>query len=76
MRSQHATVDPLPWFPCDWASSTWAVTPFIYWWSTRAVAGSLKVHMFLVAGQVEKAIVSGLKEHLDEEAVLVAELLA
>ncbi|MFN8050605.1 MAG: DUF2505 family protein [Acidimicrobiales bacterium] len=44
--------------------------------STRAVAGSLKVHMFLVAGQVEKAIVSGLKEHLDEEAQLVAELLA
>ena len=36
--------------------------------ATRSVAGDLEVHMFLVGGQVEKAIVSGLSEHLAEES--------
>ena len=44
--------------------------------SNRSVSGDLRVRIFLVAGQVERAIVSGLREHLDEEAVLVARLLA
>lgn len=43
--------------------------------SSRTVAGELKVRVLLVAGQVEKAIVSGLKEHLAEEAEVVATLL-
>ena len=41
----------------------------------RNVSGSLKVHVLLVGGQVEKAIVSGLTEHLEEEAGIVAGLL-
>lgn len=43
--------------------------------SVRRVTGDLKVKVLLVGGQVEKAIVSGLTEHLDEEAQLVAKLL-
>jgi hypothetical protein len=35
--------------------------------SRRDVAGALKVHALLVGGQVERAIVSGMKEHLAEE---------
>jgi hypothetical protein len=35
--------------------------------SRREVTGSLKVHALLVGGQVERAIVSGMKEHLAEE---------
>jgi hypothetical protein len=34
----------------------------------RDVSGDLKVHALLVGGQVEKAIVSGMREHLVEEA--------
>jgi hypothetical protein len=33
----------------------------------RSVHGDLKVHMLLVGSQVERAIVSGLREHLTEE---------
>ena len=43
--------------------------------SQRLVTGDLRVRVLLVAGQVERAIVAGLKEHLDEEATLVAKLL-
>jgi hypothetical protein len=43
--------------------------------STRNVSGDLKVHVLLVGGKVERVIVDGLKEHLDEEAKLVARLL-
>lgn len=35
----------------------------------RVTAGHVKVHMPLVGGRVERAIVSGLKEHADAEAV-------
>jgi hypothetical protein len=34
------------------------------------------VRILLVGGQVERAIVDGLKEHLAEEAQLVAKILA
>jgi len=44
--------------------------------SVRHVIGSLKVRVLLVGGQVERAIVEGLTEHLDEEAKLIAEILA
>lgn len=44
--------------------------------SVRHVSGELKVRVLLVGGQVEKAIVDGLKEHLAEEAELVAKILA
>lgn len=37
----------------------------------RRVEGDLRVRALLVAGQVERAIVSGLTEHLDAEAVQV-----
>ena len=37
----------------------------------RRVEGDLRVRALLVAGQVERAIVSGLTEHLDAEAVEV-----
>ena len=43
--------------------------------SRRTVSGNLRVHVLLVSGQVERAIVSGLQEHLSEEARLVAEFL-
>lgn len=33
----------------------------------RSIEGDLRVRALLVAGQVERAIVSGLSEHLDEE---------
>lgn len=36
--------------------------------ATRTVAGDLRVRVLLVGGQVERAIVGGLREHLDEEA--------
>lgn len=42
----------------------------------RILAGDLRVRVLLVGGQVERAIVSGLTEHMDEEAVVVAEILA
>lgn len=42
----------------------------------RDVSGELRVHVLFVGGQVEKAIVSGLTEHLEEEAVVVADLLS
>jgi Protein of unknown function (DUF2505) len=38
----------------------------------RVVTGVLKVHVPLVGGKVEHAIVDGLKEHADEEAKLLA----
>lgn len=44
--------------------------------STRTVAGSLKVRVPLVGGQVERVIVNGLVEYLDEEAAHVARYLA
>jgi hypothetical protein len=36
--------------------------------SIREVTGDLTVHALLVGGQVEKAIVSGMRDHLAEEA--------
>jgi hypothetical protein len=36
--------------------------------TVRTVEGDLKVKVLLVAGQVERALVSGLKEHLEAEA--------
>ncbi len=42
----------------------------------RRIAGELKVRMLLVGSQVEKAIVSGLQEHLGEEAVVAAARLS
>jgi hypothetical protein len=43
--------------------------------STRSVSGDLKVHALLVGGQVEKAIVSGMREHfVDEERVVATRL--
>lgn len=44
--------------------------------SIRDVSGDLRVRVLLVGGQVERAIVDGLKEHLTEEAELVAKLLS
>ncbi|NLA34072.1 MAG: DUF2505 family protein [Actinobacteria bacterium] len=44
--------------------------------STRTVAGSMKVRVPLVGGQVERVIVNGLVEYLDEEAAHVARYLA
>ncbi len=42
----------------------------------RSVAGDLKVRMPLVGGQVERAIVSGLREHLAAEALLLGRWIA
>jgi hypothetical protein len=39
------------------------------------VTGDVRVRVLLVGGQVERAIVSGLTEHLAEEAAVVADLL-
>ncbi len=39
--------------------------------TVRHATGDLRVRMALVAGRVERAIVSGLQEHLDAEAPLV-----
>ena len=44
--------------------------------TVRRVAGELKVRMLLVGGQVERAIVSGLEEHLAEESEQAAARLA
>ncbi len=44
--------------------------------TVRRVAGELKVRMLLVGGQVERAIVSGLEEHLAEESHQAAARLA
>jgi hypothetical protein len=41
----------------------------------RRVTGDVRVRVLLVGGQVERAIVSGLTEHLAEEAAVVADLL-
>jgi Protein of unknown function (DUF2505) len=38
----------------------------------RQVAGELKVHIPLVGGRVERAIVDGITEHADEEAKLLS----
>lgn len=43
--------------------------------SIRRVSGDFRVKILLGAGTVERAIVSGLREHLDEEATHVADLL-
>lgn len=44
---------------------------------TRRVAtGELKVHVPLVGGRVEKAIVGGIKEHADAEAALLGTWIA
>ena len=43
--------------------------------SIRNVGGDLRVRVLLVGSQVERAIIDGLKEHLAEEAKLVATLL-
>jgi len=40
--------------------------------TVRRTQGELKVRALLVAGQVERAIVSGLREHLEAEAALLA----
>jgi Protein of unknown function (DUF2505) len=39
----------------------------------RELSGDVKVRMLLVGGKVEGALVSGLREHAEAEAVLVAE---
>ena len=39
--------------------------------TVRRIEGDFKVKVFLVGGQVEKAMVSGLREHYDEEQPLV-----
>jgi hypothetical protein len=39
--------------------------------TVRATKGDLKVRMMLVGGQVENAVVSGLREHFAQEAPLV-----
>lgn len=44
--------------------------------ATRQVQGDLKVKVFLVGGQVEKAIASGLSEHLAEEERSVLQALS
>ena len=44
--------------------------------TVRRTQGQLKVRAPLVAGQVERAIVSGLSEHLEAEAQLLASWLA
>lgn len=41
----------------------------------RILSGDLRVRVLLVSGQVERAIVSGLTEHMDEEAEVVAGIL-
>ena len=41
----------------------------------RALSGDVKVRVLLVGGKVEGALVSGLREHADAEAMLVAERL-
>jgi len=41
----------------------------------RTIDGTVKVHMALVGGRVERAIVSGLKEHFADEAVELARFL-
>lgn len=41
----------------------------------RVIDGDLRVRALLVAGQVERAIVSGMTEHLDAEAIVVSRLL-
>jgi hypothetical protein len=41
----------------------------------RITDGVVKVHMPLVGGRVERAIVSGLKDHLDTEAAALARFL-
>jgi hypothetical protein len=40
--------------------------------TVRRTQGELKVRALLVAGQVERAILSGLREHLEAEAGLLA----
>jgi hypothetical protein len=42
----------------------------------RTASGDLKVRAALVAGSVERALVSGLKEHLDAEAGILAAFVA
>ena len=42
----------------------------------RLMDGTVKIHMALVGGRVERAIVSGLKEHAEAEAVELARYLA
>lgn len=45
--------------------------------STRRITdGTVKVHMALVGGRVERAIVSGLKEHAEAEAAALNRFLA
>ena len=43
--------------------------------TVRRVHGEVKVRVPLVGGQVEKAIVSGLKEHFADEQRVVSRLL-
>jgi hypothetical protein len=44
--------------------------------ATRTVAGRLKVKALVVGGAVERAIVSGLQEHLAEEVAVVGRYIA
>jgi hypothetical protein len=44
--------------------------------SRRVVVGDLRVRMPLFGGKVEQGIVSGLREHLADEQVVAARLLA
>jgi hypothetical protein len=44
--------------------------------SRRDVTGTLKVHALLVGGQVERAIVSGMEEHLADERAIANRRLA
>ena len=43
--------------------------------STRRVGGEVRIRLPLVGGKVERAIVEGLVEHLDQEAKAIAALL-
>jgi hypothetical protein len=43
--------------------------------ATRRVTGEVRIRIPLVGGKVERAIVEGLVEHLDEEATAIAALL-
>jgi hypothetical protein len=43
--------------------------------TVRELSGDVKVRVLLVGGKVEGALVSGLREHAEAEAVLVAERL-
>ena len=58
------------------SSGSCAITDRTNGGSVRTVTGSLKVRALIVGGAVERAIVSGLKEHLAAEVALVDRYIA